>query len=319
MGKLAESDEFLVITEKGLIKARAVKRLSGEEAWDAELLKLNNLERREEIATAAAQAQVEYTRISTAHVRAITDMEDAHEHFVKGSEAAYVKVTNVNAQLEFDVRTLQGNLDRVNKAHEDLIERHLEHEATIVSLQATMAFAEAEDMSEDVSFLQMKVAEATVAMNYALAKNLVAYVPQSEEVDWAFPVLVEDVVMMGRYGHMGFLRRPKKADHEAVNEALRRVSMQDFRTRQIAQLSGGQRQRVAVGRALVNNPSIILADEPTGNLDSKTGVEIMALFDEIHAAGNTVIMVTHEEEIAAHAKRIIRLRDGIIESDTFNT
>ena len=84
------------------------------------------------------------------------------------------------------------------------------------------------------------------------------------------------------------------------------------------QLSGGQRQRVAVGRALVNKPSIILADEPTGNLDSKTSIEIMKLFGEIHANGNTVILVTHEEEIAAHAHRIIRLRDGIIEKDFQN-
>jgi putative ABC transport system ATP-binding protein len=87
---------------------------------------------------------------------------------------------------------------------------------------------------------------------------------------------------------------------------------------QPSQLSGGQRQRVAVGRALVNNPSIILADEPTGNLDSKTGVEIMALFDKIHEDGNTVILVTHEEEIAEHAHRVIRLRDGVIESDIRN-
>ena len=81
------------------------------------------------------------------------------------------------------------------------------------------------------------------------------------------------------------------------------------------ELSGGQRQRVAVARALVNKPSIILADEPTGNLDSKTSNEIMALFDEIHANGNTVILVTHEEDIAAHAHRVIRLRDGLIEKD----
>jgi putative ABC transport system ATP-binding protein len=84
------------------------------------------------------------------------------------------------------------------------------------------------------------------------------------------------------------------------------------------QLSGGQRQRVAIGRALVNKPSIILADEPTGNLDSKTGEEIMALFDDIHKAGNTVIMVTHEEDVASHARRVIRLRDGVVESDTLN-
>ncbi|HRG58567.1 MAG TPA: ABC transporter ATP-binding protein [Bacteroidia bacterium] len=84
------------------------------------------------------------------------------------------------------------------------------------------------------------------------------------------------------------------------------------------ELSGGQRQRVAVARALVNNPAIILADEPTGNLDSKTSVEIMGLFEEIHKKGNTIIVVTHEEDIARHAHRIIRLKDGIIESDEVN-
>ncbi|WP_179351873.1 ABC transporter ATP-binding protein [Winogradskyella vidalii] len=111
----------------------------------------------------------------------------------------------------------------------------------------------------------------------------------------------------------------KKAREERATEVLTDVGLADRMDHKPNQLSGGQRQRVAVGRALVNKPSIILADEPTGNLDSKTGVEIMKLFDEIHAAGNTVIMVTHEEDIAAHAKRVIRLRDGIIESDTFNS
>jgi putative ABC transport system ATP-binding protein len=84
------------------------------------------------------------------------------------------------------------------------------------------------------------------------------------------------------------------------------------------ELSGGQRQRVAIARALVNNPSIILADEPTGNLDTKTSVEIMGLFEEIHTHGNTIILVTHEEDIALHAHRIIRLRDGLVESDKLN-
>jgi putative ABC transport system ATP-binding protein len=110
----------------------------------------------------------------------------------------------------------------------------------------------------------------------------------------------------------------KKQRVERASAVLTDVGLSDRMDHKPNQLSGGQRQRVAVGRALVNKPSIILADEPTGNLDSKTGTEIMALFDEIHKNGNTVIMVTHEEDVAAHAKRVIRLRDGIIESDTFN-
>ena len=102
---------------------------------------------------------------------------------------------------------------------------------------------------------------------------------------------------------------------ERAKKVLSDVGLADRMDHKPNQLSGGQRQRVAVGRALVNKPSIILADEPTGNLDSKTSVEIMNLFDEIHRAGNTVILVTHEEEIARHAHRIIRLRDGMVESD----
>ena len=105
---------------------------------------------------------------------------------------------------------------------------------------------------------------------------------------------------------------------ERATEVLTQVGLDDRMDHKPNQLSGGPRQPVAVARALVNKPSIILADEPTGNLDSKTSVEIMNLFNEIHANGNTVILVTHEEDIAAYAHRIIRLRDGIIESDTIN-
>ncbi len=104
---------------------------------------------------------------------------------------------------------------------------------------------------------------------------------------------------------------------ERAEEALEKVGLADRMTHKPNELSGGQRQRVAVARALVTNPSIILADEPTGNLDTKTGADIMQLFHEIHEAGNTIILVTHEEYIAEHAKRIIRLRDGLIEKDEF--
>ncbi|MBP2832262.1 ABC transporter ATP-binding protein [Aquimarina sp. U1-2] len=110
----------------------------------------------------------------------------------------------------------------------------------------------------------------------------------------------------------------KKDRTARAEEVLIDVGLEDRMDHKPNQLSGGQRQRVAVGRALVNKPSIILADEPTGNLDSKTSIEIMNLFDEIHKAGNTVIIVTHEEEVAAHAHRVIRLRDGMIESDIKN-
>lgn len=105
---------------------------------------------------------------------------------------------------------------------------------------------------------------------------------------------------------------------ERATEVLTQVNLSDRMDHQPNQLSGGQRQRVAIARALVNKPSIILADEPTGNLDSKTSVEIMNLFNDIHKNGNTVILVTHEEDIAKYAHRIIRLRDGMIESDNPN-
>ncbi|HKL35344.1 MAG TPA: ABC transporter ATP-binding protein [Salegentibacter sp.] len=121
---------------------------------------------------------------------------------------------------------------------------------------------------------------------------------------------LENVALPMIYAGYSKTDRKKRAE-----EVLTNVGLGDRMDHKPNQLSGGQRQRVAVGRALVNKPSIILADEPTGNLDSKTSLEIMNLFDEIHAAGNTVILVTHEEEVAHHAHRVIRLRDGMVESD----
>ena len=105
---------------------------------------------------------------------------------------------------------------------------------------------------------------------------------------------------------------------ERAEAALQKVELSDRKTHRPNQLSGGQRQRVAIARALVNNPSILLADEPTGNLDSKTGVEIMSLFERLHSGGNTIILVTHEADIAAHAHRVIHIRDGQVEKDIRN-
>lgn len=115
--------------------------------------------------------------------------------------------------------------------------------------------------------------------------------------------------------YMGY---PKKTRLERAEVALDQVGLKDRMEHRPNEMSGGQRQRVAVARALVNNPSIILADEPTGNLDTKTSIDIMKLFEAIYRKGNTLIVVTHEEDIARHARRIVRLRDGKIESDSVN-
>ena len=124
---------------------------------------------------------------------------------------------------------------------------------------------------------------------------------------------LENVALPLVYAGYSTEERNKKAA-----EVLEKVGLGDRMDHKPNQLSGGQRQRVAVARALVNNPSIILADEPTGNLDSKTSLDIMRLFEEIHQMGNTLIVVTHEEEVAAHAHRILRLRDGLVETDLKN-
>lgn len=127
----------------------------------------------------------------------------------------------------------------------------------------------------------------------ALKDNLVAYVPQSEEVDWAFPVLVEDVVMMGRYGHMGFLRIASAKDRAAVDQALERVGMSEFRHRQIGELSGGQRKRVFLARALAQDGQVILLDEPFTGVDVKTEDQIVNLLREMRDEGRVMLVSTH--------------------------
>ena len=126
-----------------------------------------------------------------------------------------------------------------------------------------------------------------------MKNQAVAYVPQAEEVDWTFPVLVEDVVMMGRYGHMGFFRRPRAADHAAVAAALARVNMSAFRNRQIGELSGGQRKRVFLARALAQDAQVILLDEPFTGVDVQTEEQIIALLRDLRAEGRVMLVATH--------------------------
>ncbi len=128
----------------------------------------------------------------------------------------------------------------------------------------------------------------------ALKKNMIAYVPQTEEVDWNFPVLVEDVVMMGRYGHMGLLRIPSRKDKEIVQSALERVNMQDFRKRQIGELSGGQKKRVFVARALAQEGRVMFLDEPFTGVDIKTEDSLVQLFRSLAKdEGQLILVSTH--------------------------
>ena len=131
------------------------------------------------------------------------------------------------------------------------------------------------------------------SVRQAIKAGIVAYVPQAEEVDWSFPVLVSDVVMMGRYGHMGMLRRPKAADHAAVENALIRVGMTEFADRQIGELSGGQRKRVFLARALAQNGQVILLDEPFTGVDVQTEEAIITLLRELRDEGRVMLVSTH--------------------------
>ncbi|NHF73522.1 manganese/iron ABC transporter ATP-binding protein [Paracoccus xiamenensis] len=147
----------------------------------------------------------------------------------------------------------------------------------------------------------------------ALKRNLVAYVPQSEEVDWSFPVLVKDVVMMGRYGMMNFLRIPSAADHAAVEAALRRVNMWDYRDRQIGELSGGQKKRVFLARALAQDGQVILLDEPFTGVDVKTEEQIIALLQELRAEGRVMLVSTHNlGSVPEYCDRVVLVKGTVL-------
>lgn len=159
-----------------------------------------------------------------------------------------------------------------------------------------------------IQVLGMPVAEA-------LRKNLVAYVPQAEEVDWNFPVLVEDVVMMGRYGHMNMMRIPKAADREAVSAALARVGMSEFRRRQIGELSGGQKKRVFLARALAQDGRVILLDEPFTGVDVKTEDAIIDLLRALRDEGRVMLVSTHNlGSVPEFCDRTVLLKNTVLAS-----
>ena len=151
----------------------------------------------------------------------------------------------------------------------------------------------------------------------ALKKNQVAYVPQSEDIDWNFPVLVKDVVMMGRYGHMGMLRLASEQDHQKVDLALARVGMKAFKDRQIGELSGGQKKRVFLARALAQESRVILLDEPFTGVDVKTEEQIMELLQEMRAAGNIILVSTHNlGSVPAFCDRAVLINRTVLVSGT---
>ncbi|MDP5308154.1 manganese/iron ABC transporter ATP-binding protein [Paracoccus spongiarum] len=154
----------------------------------------------------------------------------------------------------------------------------------------------------------------------ALAANLVAHVAQAEEVDWTFPVLVEDVVMMGRYGHMGFLRRPRPADREAVSRALARMNMTGVRTRQIGELAGGQKKRVVLARALAQDARVILFDEPFTGVDVQTEEAIIALLREMRAEGRVMLVSTHDlGSVPEYCDRVVMVKGTVLASGPTET
>ena len=147
----------------------------------------------------------------------------------------------------------------------------------------------------------------------ALKENFIAYVPQAEEVDWSFPVLVQDVVMMGRYGHMGFFRKTRQQDILEVERALNRVGMTDFKDRQIGELSGGQRKRVFLARALAQKSKIILLDEPFTGVDVKTETAIIKLLGEMRKEGKIMLVSTHNlGSVPEFCDRTILIKETVL-------
>lgn len=160
---------------------------------------------------------------------------------------------------------------------------------------------------------QGKIRIGNLPVKQAQKQQLLAYVPQSDEVDWNFPVSVDDVVMMGRYGHMNWLRMPKTQDRRLVQESLERVGMREFHQRQIGELSGGQKKRAFLARALAQQGKVILLDEPFTGVDVKTEKSIIDLLIQLRAEGHTILISTHDlASISTFCDRTILINRTIL-------
>jgi len=174
-----------------------------------------------------------------------------------------------------------------------------------------------------MGFVPMAQGDITImgdSVKKALKNNTVSYVPQSEEIDWSFPILVEEVVMMGRYGHMGWLRKPKQSDYAAVDQALERVNMTEYRKRQIGELSGGQKKRVFLARALAQEAKVILLDEPFTGVDVQTEHQIIALLKSLREEGHVMLVSTHNlGSVPEFCDRTIMVNKTVIASGPIET
>ena len=174
-----------------------------------------------------------------------------------------------------------------------------------------------------MGFVPMAQGDITImgdSVKKALKNNTVSYVPQSEEIDWSFPILVEEVVMMGRYGHMGWLRKPKQSDYAAVDQALESVNMTEYRKRQIGELSGGQKKRVFLARALAQEAKVILLDEPFTGVDVQTEHQIIALLKSLREEGHVMLVSTHNlGSVPEFCDRTIMVNKTVIASGPIET
>jgi manganese/iron transport system ATP-binding protein len=206
------------------------------------------------------------------------------------SAAQPVSITGASISVRNLTVTYQNGFTAVNDASFEL------DPGTICALVGVNGSGKSTIFKAIMGFVKPAAGEVRLCglpVESAIRKNLVAYVPQSEDVDWNFPVLVETVVMMGRYGHMNFLRMPSRIDRYKVDEALERVGMSEYRHRQIGELSGGQKKRVFLARALAQEGRIILLDEPFTGVDVKTETAIIALLRELKASGQLMLVSTH--------------------------